>query len=162
MANKVKNTQNHYKNFYRSAEGHYNSFWLGKLTNSFITEGLKHTAEKELSKAYVFTKLQLNAAAFYIFLLKLEKIKPTFKLKSVTIAGKKKDFPVLLSPEKQRSRAIKNTKNQIENRKEWYLNQRILNELVDLQTVANHELFKQRDESLKEASKNRFNTRFGY
>jgi ribosomal protein S7 len=51
-------------------------------------------------------------------LLKLEKIKPTFKLKSVTIAGKKKDFPVLLSPEKQRSRAVKAMKAQIEKRRE--------------------------------------------
>ena len=98
----------------------------------------------------------------HIFLFKLEKIKPTFKLKSVTIAGKKKDFPVLLSPEKQRNRAVKNMKLQIEKRKEWYLNQRILNELIDLQTISNHELFKQRDEALREAAKNRFNTRFGY
>lgn len=52
------------------------------------------------------------------FLIKLEKIKPTFKLKSVTIAGKKKDFPVLLPPEKQRNRAVKNMRLQIEKRKE--------------------------------------------
>lgn len=162
MAIKSKNNQNHHKNFYRSAEGYYNSYWLGKLTNAFVSEGLKHTVEKELSKSYIFTKLHLNTVTFYIFLLKLEKIKPTFKLKSVTIAGKKKDFPVLLSPEKQRSRAVKAMKTQIEKRREWYLNQRILNELIDLQTVSNHELFKQRDESLREAMKNRFNTRFGY
>lgn len=162
MAIKSKNTHIHHKNFYHSVEGHYNSFWLGKFTNTFVNEGLKHTVEKELSKSYVFTKLYLNTVTFHLFLFKLEKIKPTFKLKSVTIAGKKKDFPVLLSPEKQRNRAVKNTKVQIEKRKEWYLNQRILNELIDLQNVPNHELFKQRDESLREASKNRFNTRFGY
>jgi ribosomal protein S7 len=51
-------------------------------------------------------------------LLNIEKIKPTFKLKSVTIAGKKRDFPVLLSSEKQRSYAVRNSKNLIENRKE--------------------------------------------
>jgi ribosomal protein S7 len=161
MAIKVKNTKSNY-NFYRSVDGHYNSFWLGKLTNSFVSEGLKHTIEKELTKTYMFTKLHLNVSTFHIFLLKLEKIKPTFKLKSVTIAGKKKDFPVLLPPEKQRNRAVKNMKLQIEKRKEWYLNQRVLNELIDLQSVSNHELFKLRDEALREASKNRFNMRFGY
>lgn len=162
MAIQSKRKQNQYKVFYRSAEGHYDSFWLGKLTNAFITEGLKHTVEKELSKSFIFTKLYLNKLASQIFLLKLEKLKPTFKLKSVTIAGKKKDFPVLLSIEKQRSRAVKNIKLQVKKRKEWYFNQRILNELIDLQTVINHELFRQRDESLREAAKNRFNTRFGY
>lgn len=162
MAIKAKNTQNSHQSFYRAADGHYSSFWLGKLTNSFTSEGLKHTVEKELTKSYTLTKLHLNALTFHIFLLKLEKIKPTFKLKSVTIAGKKKDFPILLSPEKQRSRAVKNIKLQIEKRKEWYLNQRILNELIDLQSVSNHELFKQRDEVLREAAKNRFNARFGY
>jgi ribosomal protein S7 len=91
---------------------------LGKLTNSFVSEGLKHTVEKELTKSYTLTKLHLNALTFHIFLLKLEQIKPTFKLKSVTVAGKKKDFPILLSPEKQRSRAVKNLKLQIEKRKE--------------------------------------------
>jgi len=161
MAIKVKNTKSNY-NFYRSVDGHYNSFWLGKLANSFVSEGLKHTIEKELTKTYMFTKLHLNVSTFHIFLLKLEKIKPTFKLKSVTIAGKKKDFPVLLPPEKQRNRAVKNMKLQIEKRKEWYLNQRVLNELIDLQSVSNHELFKLRDEALREASKNRFNMRFGY
>lgn len=79
---------------------------------------MKHTIEKELTKASVLAKLHLNFLAFHIFLLKLEKIKPTFKLKSVTIAGKKKDFPALLPPEKQRSRAVKNMKLQIEKRKE--------------------------------------------
>ena len=162
MAIKVKSTQNSYQSFYQSAEGHYNSFWLGKLTNVFVNEGLKHTVEKELTKSYTFTKIHLNAQTFHVFLLKLEKIKPTFKLKSVIIEGKKKEFPVFLSPEKQRSRAVKNMKLQIEKRKEWYLNQRILNELIDLQSVSNHELFKQRDEALREAAKNRFNMRFGY
>lgn len=162
MAIQSKSKQSQYKVFYRSAEGHYNSFWLGKLTNAFTTEGLKHTIEKELSKSFIFIKLYLNKLTSQIFLLKLEKLKPTFKLKSVTVAGKKKDFPVLLPPEKQRSRAVKNIKLQVKKRKEWYFNQRILNELIDLQTVTNHELFKQRDESLREAMKNRFNTRFGY
>jgi hypothetical protein len=34
--------------------------------------------------------------------------------------------------------------------------------LIDLRVVPNHELFKQRNESLREAMKNRFNIRFGY
>lgn len=157
-----KNNQNYYKDFYKSLDGHYNSYWVGKFTNAFVKKGHKHTIEKELTKTFTFTKLHLNALTLHVLLLNIEKIKPTFKLKSVTIAGKKRDFPVLLSSEKQRSYAVRNSKNLIENRKEWYLNQRMLNELIDLQTITNHELFKQRDEALREAAKNRFNTRFGY
>jgi hypothetical protein len=48
----------------------------------------------------------------------------------------------------------------VSKRKEWYLNQRITNELVDLTIVKNHDLIKQRDDSLREAIKNRFNVRY--
>lgn len=162
MSNLTKNNKNYYKDFYKSLDGHYNSYWVGKFTNAFVKQGRKHTVEKELVKSFTFTKLYLNTLTLHVLLLNIEKIKPMFKLKSVTIAGKKREFPVLLSSEKQRSRAIRNSKNLIENRKEWYLNQRILNELIDLQTTSNHELFKQRDEALRVAAKNRFNSRFGY
>lgn len=159
---KNKSNLEYYKDFYRTLDGHYGSYWTGKLTNAFILEGRKHTVTKELTKTYTFTKLHLNTVTLYTILAKLEKIKPTFKLKSVTIAGKKRDFPVLLSPDKQRGRAVRNIKALVEKRKEWYLNQRMLNELIDLHNIKNHELYKQRDESLNDALKNRFNTRFGY
>lgn len=159
---KAKNNQEYYKDFYRTLDGHYGAYWVGKLTNSFIIEGRKHTVEKELAKSYTFTKLHLNMSSLDIFLAKLEKIKPTFKLKFAMVAGKKREFPVLLPPEKQRSRAVRNIKAIIFKRKEWYLNQRILNELIDLRNINNHELAKQRDESLRDAMKNRFNSRFAH
>jgi ribosomal protein S7 len=162
MSKTSKSNQVYYKDFYKSLDGFYGSYWIGKFTNSFVQKGQKHTVEKELAKSFIFTKLRLNSLTLHILLINFEKIKPTFKLKSVTVAGKKRDFPVFLPPEKQRNRAIKNFKAVIENRKEWYLNQRILNELIDLRVVPNHELFKQRNESLREAMKNRFNIRFGY
>lgn len=152
----------HNKDFYRVIDGYYSSYWAGKFTNSFIQEGHKVLVEKELNKVYLYLKLHLKIMALEVLLEKIEKIKPTFKLKSVTIAGKKRDFPVFLSPEKQRSRAINNIKDTVSKRKEWYLNQRIINELIDLQSVKNHELIKQRDESFRDAIKNRFNMRYSY
>jgi ribosomal protein S7 len=162
MSKASKSNYLYYKDFYKSLDGFYNSYWIGKFVNSFVKKGQKHTVEKEIVKSFIFAKLHLNILTLHALLINFEKIKLTFKLKSVTVAGKKRDFPVFLPPEKQRSHAIRHFKNLIENRKEWYLNQRILNELVDLRTVTNHELFKQRNESLREASKNRFNIRFGY
>jgi len=63
-------------------------------------------------------KLHLDVLALEVLLEKMEKIKPTFKLKSVTIAGKKREFPVFLAPEKQRNRAIRNIKENVVKRKE--------------------------------------------
>jgi ribosomal protein S7 len=74
--------------------------------------------EKELNKVYIYTKLHLNTLALETLLEKIEKIKPTFKLKSVIIAGKKREFPVFLEPEKQRSRAIRNFRDLVSKRKE--------------------------------------------
>jgi ribosomal protein S7 len=159
---KIQQKQFYHKDFYRTIDGCYDSYWTGKLTNSFITKGLKQTVEKELNKVYIYTKLHLNTLALETLLEKIEKIKPTFKLKSVIIAGKKREFPVFLEPEKQRSRAIRNFRDLVSKRKEWHLSQRIMNELIDLQEITNHELLKQRDESLYNAMKNRFNMRFAY
>lgn len=150
------------QDLYRTIDGHYNSYWAGKFTNSFVQEGHKLLVDNELNKAYLYMKLHLNVLAIEVLLEKMEKIKPTFKLKSVTIAGKKREFPVFLSPEKQRSRAIRNIKENVSKRKEWYLSQRIINELVDLRSIKSHELIKQRDESFREAIKNRFNMRYAY
>lgn len=162
MISSAQSNQFYYKDFYKSIDGYYNSYWAGKFTNIFINQGLKHTVEKEIVKSAIFSKLYLNKVALHSLLFNVEKIKPTFKLKYVIIAGKKRDFPTLLPSEKQRNRAIRNLGNVIKDRKEWYHNQRILNEFIDLSLVSNHELYKQRDESLREAAKNRFNIRFGY
>jgi ribosomal protein S7 len=83
-----------------------------------VQEGHKNLVDNELNKVYLFMKLHLNVLALEVLLEKMEKTKPTFKLKSVTIAGKKREFPVFLAPEKQRSRAIRNIKDIISKRKE--------------------------------------------
>jgi ribosomal protein S7 len=105
-------------------------------------------------------KVHLGVLALEVLLEKIELIKPTFKLRSTMIGGKRREFPALLPPEKQRNRAVRNIREAVANRKEWYLHQRIANELVDLSTIKNHELVKQRDESLREAYRQRFNMRY--
>jgi ribosomal protein S7 len=159
---KVQKKSFYYKDFYRVIDGYYSSYWSGKFTNNYVLAGRKTLVENEMNKVYLYMKLYMNLLALEVLLEKVEKIKPTFKLKSVTIAGKKREFPVFLAPEKQRSRAIRNIKDIVSKRKEWYLNQRIINEMVDLRTIKNHELMKQRDESLRDALKNRFNMRYAY
>lgn len=158
MKNQTK--QFYHKDFYRVIEGLYSSYWSGKFINSFMTEGRKNIIEREFDKVCLQMKLHLRTLALEVLLEKIEKIKPTFKLKSIIVGGKKREFPIFLSPEKQRNSAVRNIQSVVLNRKEWYLNQRITNELVDLSTVKNHELVKQRDESMREAIKNRFNMRY--
>lgn len=157
---KAQTKQFYHRAFYRVIDGHYSSYWGGKFTNSFMTRGRKILVERQLDKAYVHMKLHLNVLALEVLLEKIEKIKPTFRLKSLILRGKKREFPAFLSPEKQRNRAVRNICDGVSKRKEWYLNQRITNELVDLTTTKNHELIKQRDDSLREAVRNRFNLRY--
>lgn len=158
MRNQTKQFYN--KDFYRVIDGQYSSYWAGKFVNSFMTNGHKDLVERELNRVYLHMKLNLNVLALEIILEKIEKIKPTFKLRAVTVGGKKREFPTFLPPEKQRNSAINNIRDLVAKRREWYLNQRITNELVDLCTIKNHELMKTRDESLRDAIKNRFNMRY--
>lgn len=147
-------------NLYKHIDGFYNSYWIGKFINNFIKSGNKLTIEKELKKSLLFFKLNQKHYFIVLFLECLENIKPMFKMASTMKGGKLKEFPVLLNKYKQRIFAIKNLKNLIKYRKEWFLGQRILNEIIDFKAhKATHHLIKQRDDNLKTASKNRFNIR---
>lgn len=149
-------------NFYRTLDLFYNSYWLGKFINHFIKKGKKEKIEKEFNLIFITLKLIFNISIILLFLESIEKIKPTFGLKYANVAGKLREFPVVLTRDKQRSKALFNLKLLILNRKEWYLKQRILNELLDLCTLSNHELLKQKDENFKKSIINRFNLRYSY
>jgi ribosomal protein S7 len=155
--------KHYYKQYYSYLEGHYNSYWLGKLVLGFMSKGSYKLVEKEFKQTYIVLKLKYNVLALNVILETIEKIKPFFMLKFRMVAGKKKEFPVLLTEQKQRGKAVRNLKFLIKEKRERFLNQKLLNELLILQnTPKTHNLIKQRDEDLFLAADNRFNIRFSY
>jgi ribosomal protein S7 len=110
--------QFYHRDFYRVIDGHYSSYWAGKFANSFVVAGHKTMVERELDRTYAHIKLHLNVLALEVLLEKIEKIKPTFKLRSIIMRGRKREFPSFLPPEKQRNCAIRNIYDHVSKRKE--------------------------------------------
>jgi ribosomal protein S7 len=151
-----------FKDYYWKVDGVYGSYWLGKFINNFIVNGKKQLIDKEFKTIFIYIKLYFNVIILNILLEKMEKTKPLFGFKYILKAGKRLEFPIFLSSLKQRSKAVSNLAKLISNRKEWYLHQRVLNELIDLYKIKKHILLKKRDEEFREAIKNRFNLRYSY
>jgi ribosomal protein S7 len=128
-----------------------------------MNKGSYKIVEKEFKKAYLTLKLKYNMLALNVILETIEKIKPFFMLKFRMVGGKKKEFPVLLTEQKQRGKAIRNLRFLIKAKRDRFLNQKLLNELLVLQnSPKTHHLIRQRDEDLFIAADNRFNIRFSY
>lgn len=116
MKNRTK--QFYHKDFYRMIDGHYSSYWAGKFANAFMRGGHKDLVERGLDKAFLNMKVHLNVLALEVLLEKIERIRPTFKLRSIMIGGKRREFPAFLPPEKQRNRAILNIRDLVSTRTE--------------------------------------------
>jgi len=159
---KIRENLLYYKEYYRTVDGSYNSFWIGKLINKFVKKGQKITVENKFKKTYLYSKLYLNKSFHHLFLEKIERIRPIFKLKSKLIAGTIKEYPVIINKDKSRNYATNNFYNSIFNRKEWNLEQRILNDFIDLnKNKKTHHLLAKHEELLINAVNNRFHVRFG-
>jgi ribosomal protein S7 len=150
------------KNFYRYTDGHFNSYWLGKLINRFMESGNLQTVEREFNKTCYSLKLNLKQPLLPTVLQAIEATKPTFLLRSKKVGAKTKEFPILINQVKRRNAAIKNIKFVCNSRKERSLNQRLLNELTALKNLKNHQLIKTRNENIKQAAINRLNIRFAF
>lgn len=157
---KLKKQNLYLQKFYRYIDNIFLSYWLGKFTNNFIQSGNKKTIEKEFKKAYIYSKINKKQNLSLIFLECIEKIKPLTSLKSITVSGKVKEYPVLLNKYKQRTLAIKILSSHINDQKNKFLNQKIINTLVDYKTNRNNLLIKRHNENFKIAAQNRFNIRF--
>jgi ribosomal protein S7 len=152
----------YYNEYIRISDGIYNSFWIGKMINKFVKNGKKSIIENRFEKIYTYIKVSL-CINFNVFVLeRLERIRPIFKLKSKLVAGKSKEYPVLLNQDKSRLYGVNNIYNSISRRKEWYIDQRILNDFLDLSNNSNHhDLVLNQKTEFESSIENRFNIRFG-
>ena len=83
-----------------------------------MKKGQKLTIENKFKKVYAYSKLYLNKNFHHLFLEKIERIRPIFKLKSKLISGTLKDYPTIINKDKSRNYATNNFYNSIFNRKE--------------------------------------------
>lgn len=125
----------YYENLYRYVDGIYSSFWVGKLTGSFIKKGKKHTIEKQILKLLISTKVQANYSGIELLLDSIERTKPILSVGSYVKSGKKLEYPVFLKPEKRRRIALQNIVKLIKNIQNQKLYQKIFEGLADLVTI---------------------------
>jgi len=67
--------------FYRSMDGVYHSYWIGKLCNCFIKKGKKKWVYNQLYRSFILIKLTQNILPTIYLLEVMEKLKPFFILK---------------------------------------------------------------------------------
>lgn len=154
----IKNKNFYYSEYFKTIDGNYNSFWVGKLIKKFIKAGKKLLIEKKFSKYYWYIKIFKKKTLYVLLLEKLEKIKPIFKIKSKLIAGKLREYPAILDNNKSRNYAIHDIYTSIINKKDRKINQKIINELLD--TDSKNNLLVKKIKEFNSSIENRFNVRF--
>ena len=157
MANKKKAL---FKKFYKTIDGIYASYWFGRFTNIFIKQGKKFTAENCVEQSSIYLKIHLRKFPLSILLENLLKFKPTFNLGVIVIRGKERHYPVLLKKSKQIGLPIRWVVGLIGERREWYLSQRIFNELLSAIDNKHYILIQKRDKIFKSLLKNRSGIRY--
>ena len=157
---KLKKINLYLQKYYRYIDSIFLSYWLGKFINNFIKNGNKKTIEAEFKKAYGYLKISKKCNLFLIFLESIEKVKPITNLKSITVSGKTREYPVILNKYKQRNISIKNLSKFINEQKNLFLYQRIVDALLDYKVNKNNLLIKRQVENIKDSVFNRFNIRF--
>ena len=155
----LQTNKKHFTHFYRTLDGTYSSFWIGKLIASLTKKGKISVVEKQANTLWLTTKTQGKDPLSFV-LECLLKIKPTFNLGSVVTRGKEKQYPMLLSYSKQLQLANRWVSSLIVERKERSLSQRMYSELLSIDTDKRHVLTQRRDKVFKVIMKNRANLRF--
>lgn len=150
------------KTYYNISEGVYGSYWLGKLVNGLILSGKKKLLDRHFITAYMFLKWQHSTNPVDSFLESLEYVKPVFNSHYIILRGQKKEFPTLLSKDKQFRLTVRWVKNLVQARKEHTLSHRIYLELLAVKDPRRHLLLKRRDDLFMSAVTNRFNLRYSY
>ena len=152
--------KNRYSNFYRTLDGVYSSFWLGKITNLLSKAGSLSTIEKHILGSWLVVKVQQTISPLSYMLECLLKTKPIFNLGSTVVRGKEKQYPILLSYHKQLQLSCRWASSLIVERKERSLGHRIYSELLNISDEKHHVLIQRRDKIFKSIMKSRSNLRF--
>lgn len=151
-----------YQKYYKINDGIYSSFWFGKFINLQMRSGFKLTILKEIERAVNLLKISTKLSPLELYLTNLQYIKPLFSIRSITIKGRKREFPLYLTPAKQLQLSVRWLVESITARKERSLSHRIFNELTAVSPTKAYPIIRKRNNALSIAISTKYNLRFAF
>ena len=153
--------------FYRSAEGVYTSYWLGKFMNTILHDGKKKTVAKYVYKALAQIKFSIHANPLLLFLEVLDKIKPTFRLRNYIVRRVIiKEFPIVVLRPRRLILAVHWLREEVQSNSGKFavsLDNQIVTKLLDFRlNPKKNNLVKKRNEFIKRTIKAQFNIRYNF
>lgn len=153
--------------FYQSAEGVYNSYWLGKFINTLLREGKKKTVMRYVYKAMAQIKFTTAANPLILFLEVLDKIKPIFRLRNYIVRRVIiKEFPIAVLRPRRLILAVHWLKDEVQSNSGKFatsLDNEIASKLVEFKlNPKKNNLVKKRNEFTKRIIKAQFNIRYNF
>jgi len=153
--------------FYRSAEGVYTSYWLGKFMSTILHDGKKKTVAKYVYKALAQIKFSIHGNPLLLFLEVLDKIKPTFRLRNYIVRRVIiKEFPIVVLRPRRLILAIHWLKEEVQSNSGKFavsLDNQIVTKLLDFRlNPKKNNLVKKRNEFIKRTIKAQFNIRYNF
>ena len=147
-------------------EGHYHSFWLGRLFNAYIKKGKKNKVYKHLYLCFLKLKIYHNVNPLLQWFETLEYIKPTFRLVSIFPSKTLVTYPQVALYNKQYSIALRWFKEAVKinlvdiRRARLPFHQSIFSSICYLRETKNKILLRKRDNYLNEAIRLQDHIRF--
>ena len=153
--------------FYRSVEGIYSSYWLGKLINTLQRGGQRKVIARHVYGALTSLRYSTGANPLLIFLETLDKIKPTFRLRNYIVRRVIiKEYPIVVLRPRRLILAVHWIKEEVQAGTDKFgasLTARIATLLKDFKSNAKkNNLSKKRNEYIKRTVKAQFNIRYTF
>lgn len=150
-----------YQKYYKINDGIYSSFWFGKFVNLQMRAGSRLTVLRGVERAMNLLKAS-GLSPLELYLTNLQHIKPLFSIRSITIRGRKREFPLYLPPSKQLQLAARWLVESISNRRERDLSHRIFNELISVTPSKVYPVVRRRNNAFALAISTKYNMRFAF
>lgn len=153
--------------FHRSAEGIYDSYWVGKFINTLQLGGGKKTASACVYKALASVKYGTSANPLIVFLETLDRTKPTFRLRNYIVRRVIiKEYPIVVLRPRRLILAVHWLKEEVRSltgRFDVPLATRIANQLLEFRANSKKSsLAKKRNDYVKRTVKAQFNIRYTF
>lgn len=153
--------------FYRSADGIYTSYWLGKFINTLLKSGKKKSTAKHVYKSLRLIKFATKTSPLTIFLELLDKIKPMFRLRNYIVRRVIiKEFPIAVLRPRRLILAVHWLKEEVRSKRvkfETSLSNDIFDKLIDFtENPKKNSLVKKRNEFTQRTIKAQFNIRYNF
>lgn len=154
---KIKNSfvENKHVFFFNKKDPIFSSWFISKFINNLMSRGNKNKVENSVFKAFSILKTKYNKKPLLLFFLVLQKVKPIINIKIIGFGKKKYSIPYNLSLLTQYKVAIKWLALSIKKRKEFSLEQKIVNEFTSILNNGSSDCLKKRNTLYFQAQRNK-------